>query len=141
MFLYRGKNVLNIKVLSLELKETPFSNREGRFVNRKRGSLAIEEMPSLILIKLSSLDNNAYSYPVNGGRIGFKKTSERLESSLSCIELNQLGDSLGTCWTELRMGICAHTAVWVSAVNTMLRIASRLVCTHFPLVPACVRLI
>jgi len=63
---YRGKNVLNIKVLSLELKETPFSNREGRFVNRKRGSLAIEEMPSLILIKLSSLDNNAYSYPVDG---------------------------------------------------------------------------
>lgn len=66
MFLYKGNNVLNIKVLSLELKETSFSNREGRFVNRKRGSLAIEEMPSLILIKLSSLDNNMYSRPVDG---------------------------------------------------------------------------
>ena len=66
MFSYRGNDVLNLKVLSLELKETPFSNREGRFLNRKRGSLAIEETPSLIPIKLSSLDNNTYSCPVDG---------------------------------------------------------------------------
>ena len=31
----------------LELKETPFSNREGRFLDIRRGSLHPNEMPSL----------------------------------------------------------------------------------------------